>query len=344
VSFALPVPAGFDQLKHGFKSLVNIQGVLVAHTQISSFSRLVYPALIELSSLVGVSSRILRRIGQLSEPQPLQESPIMIVCTGYPEVIMSDKQPIWIEQQSVHLIPIERQTLAVLGEEKAAFFLNAANDCVSIGAAVHEAYPAEKGFDLMLPTLGSLFKEARWFHTFFVTGNYSLLISRLRFIWESIFRAYFVEHYPIGDSAKWARPGPTLEEKMQWLEEHGHHLRLDTCIGPVVLEVFPHAARDQSIFENCKEIFRYLHQYAHPSAYLLDRKMINPALLFTDAFDEPWARQALEIGARVFALIWMAVFAHYPNAFEQVEPLEGKYPILSEVFAMEKVSDATKQG
>jgi|SRR5579884_1328102 len=249
---------------------------------------------------------------------------------------MSDKQLTWIEQQCVHLVPIERQTIEVLGEEKAAFFLNAANDCVRLGAAVYKAYPAEKGFDLMLPALGSFFKEARAFHTFFVTGDYSLLISRLRFIWESIFRAYFVEHYPMRDTPPWPLPGPTIEEKILWLGEHGRHLRLDTCIEPVLLAVFPQAARNQEIFENCKEMFKYLHRYAHPSAYLLDRKMVKPALLFTDAFDEEWARQALEIGARVFALIWMAVFAHYPNAFEHVEPFEGKYPVVSEVFEREK--------
>jgi hypothetical protein len=123
---------------------------------------------------------------------------------------------------------------------------------------------------------------------------------------------------------------------MLWLDKYGHQLRLDTCIEPVLLAVFPHAAKDQCIFQNCKEMFQYLHQYAHPSAYLLDRKMVNPALLFMDAFDEQWARQTLDIGARVFALIWMAVFAHYPNAFECVEPLEGKYPVVSEVFEKEK--------
>ena len=64
--------------------------------------------------------------------------------------------------------------------------------------------------------------------------------------------------------------------------------------------------------------------------------MDHPALLFTDDFDEQWAQETLEIGAKVFALVWMAVFAHYPDAFELVEPLEGKYPVVSEVFEREK--------
>lgn len=256
---------------------------------------------------------------------------------------MSNKQLTWIEQQCAHLVPIERQTIEILGEKKAAFFLNASNDSVRVGAAVYKAYPADTGFDLMLPTLGELFKEARWFHTLFVAGNYSLLISRLRFIWESIFRAYFVEHYPMGDSREWPLPGQSNEEKLLWLEVHGHKLNLKNCIKPVLLAVFPHAARDESIFKNCQDMFLYLHKYAHPSAYLLDRKMVKPALLFTDAFDEEWAMQTLDIGTRVFSLIWMAVFAHYPNAFEEVEPFEGEYPVVSEVFEKEKGLSASQQ-
>ena len=29
----------------------------------------------------------------------------------------------------------------------------------------------------------------------------------------------------------------------------------------------------------------------------------------------------MEVGAKVFALVWMAVFKHYPVVFEQIEPL-----------------------
>lgn len=49
---------------------------------------------------------------------------------------MSDKQLTWIEQQSLHLVPIERQTIEVLGEEKAVFFLNAAPGHGSMGTSV----------------------------------------------------------------------------------------------------------------------------------------------------------------------------------------------------------------
>ncbi len=51
--------------------------------------------------------------------------------------------------------------------------------------------------NLVLFTLSGLFKEAGWFHSIFVAGNYPLLLSQIRFVWESMFRAYFAEHYPM---------------------------------------------------------------------------------------------------------------------------------------------------
>jgi len=249
---------------------------------------------------------------------------------------MNNKRPSWIEQECARSVEIERETIEVLGEEKAGFFITAANDCATVSVAAYKAYPVDQGFDIMLLMLWGLFKEACRCHTFFVTGNYPWLISRLRFIWESIFRAYFVKHYPMGPCRKWDLPGSTTEEQMMWLDKHGDKLNVDRCIEPVLLAVFPQAAGNQSILDDCKALFKYLHRYAHLSAYLLDRQMDHPALLLTDDLDEHWARETLEIGAKVFALVWMAVFAHYPDAFELVEPLEGKYPVVSEVFEREK--------
>jgi hypothetical protein len=51
-----------------------------------------------------------------------------------------------------------------------------------------------------------------------------------------------------------------------------------------------------------------------------------------DAFDKDLALETVGIGAEVFDLIWLAAFAHHPEAFEQVEPLSGKYPVLQGVF------------
>jgi hypothetical protein len=53
-------------------------------------------------------------------------------------------------------------------------------------------------------------------------------------------------------------------------------------------------------------------------------------------FDENWARQTAEIWAYVFDLVWLVVFKHHPVAFERVQPLSGKYPVVSGMFEKEK--------
>jgi hypothetical protein len=249
---------------------------------------------------------------------------------------MSEMQPSWIEQHCAHLVRIERETIEKLGEERAGFFACAANDCVTVSAAVTDAYPGQQSCNLVLLTLWGLFKEAYWFHSFFVAGNYPVLLGRLRFVWESMFRAYFAEHYPVGPCKKWDTPGPTGDDKLVWLDEHGKDLRWDTCIEPVLRAVFPLAAREQEVRDHYNELFKYLHRYAHPSGYLTGRMFEATALHARDAFDEEWASRTVKIGAEVFDLIWMAVFAHHPDAFERVEPLSGKYPVVSATFESEK--------
>jgi hypothetical protein len=251
---------------------------------------------------------------------------------------MSEKQPSWIELHCGYLIPIEQKTVEKLGEETAAIFVCAANDCITVSAAVMDANAGEQSCNLVLLTLWGLFKEATWFHSFFVAGNYPVLLARLRFVWESMFRAYFAEHYPMGPCTTWDVPGPSGDDKLAWLDAHGHQLKWDTCIEPVLRAVFPLADREEEVREYYRDLFKYLHRYAHPSAYLLDRMMDDSALHIKDGFDEDWARQAAGIGAKVFDLVWMVVFKHHPDAFERVEPLSGKYPVVSGVFEKEKKS------
>jgi hypothetical protein len=245
---------------------------------------------------------------------------------------MSDKQPTWIEQHCARLVPIEWETLEKLGEQKGGFFIFAANDWLAINSAVLTAYPGEQSRNLVMLTFWGLFKEVCWLHFLFVAANYPMLLARLRFVWESAFRAYFAEHYPMGPCQDWAVPSPRLDDRLAWLDEHGKDLRWDTCIEPVLRAVFPLADREQQVRDHYNEMFKHLHRYAHPSAYLTGRMLGDSALQVRDGFDLDLALEVVGIGAEMFDLIWMAVFAHHPDAFERVEPLSGKYPVMSAVF------------
>jgi len=83
------------------------------------------------------------------------------------------------------------------------------DDWLTINSAVIATYLGEQAHNLVLHTFLGLFKEVYWFHFFFVSGKYPLLLSRLRFVWESVFRAYLGENYPLGSHQPWPAPGPS---------------------------------------------------------------------------------------------------------------------------------------
>jgi len=202
---------------------------------------------------------------------------------------MSERQILWVEGTCARLAPIERKTLEKLGEEKGGFFMWVANDWLEINSALIDTYPGEQAHNLVLVTFWGLFKEVCWFHFFFVSGNYPLLLSRLRFVWESVFRAYLAENYPIGSERPWSPPGPSSDDKLAWLAEHERDLNWDRCIEPVLRTVFPLADSEEEVRDFYKARWKELHKYVHPSAYLAERMIGESALHVTDNFDEEWS-------------------------------------------------------
>src|SRR5438128_1911154 len=118
---------------------------------------------------------------------------------------MSENRNLWVEEMCGRLANIERETLEKLGEEQGGFFVSVANDCMDINFAIQGAYP--ENYNLVFHTSWGIFEEVCWFHFFFVSGNYPLLLSRLRYVWESVFRAYFAENYPLQNQRPWDAPG-----------------------------------------------------------------------------------------------------------------------------------------
>ena len=100
---------------------------------------------------------------------------------------MSERQTLWVEDMCRLLAPIERETQEKLGEQKGRFFIQVANDWLKINSAFLDAYPGEQVYNLVLHAFWGLFRSSTRFQFFFVSGNYPLLLSRLRFVWESAF-------------------------------------------------------------------------------------------------------------------------------------------------------------
>ncbi|QDU23315.1 hypothetical protein [Urbifossiella limnaea] len=250
---------------------------------------------------------------------------------------MGEKPTSWVEQMCRHLAEVERETTEQLGELERGFFVNVANDCTDIGFAVSQAYPRK--VNLVLHTGWGVFKEATWFQFLFVSGNYPLLLSRLRYVWEAVFRAYFVENYPFRNSpSSWVAPGRSAAKKLVWLEEHGRALDWNRCMEPVLRAVFPLADSEPEVREHYRRRWGELHKYVHASAYLAGRMVGKSALHLSDKFDRKWAKECVAIAREVFDLVWMAVLGHHPMAADRMHRLSGEYPVLKRVF--EKMNES----
>jgi hypothetical protein len=258
--------------------------------------------------------------------------------------VMGKKRETPIEAMYGHLAEIERRTAKRLGK-KANLFLYIANDWIDIHHAILDAYPKGKCESFMLVTFWGLFKEIYWFHFFFSVGNYPLLLSRLRFVWESVFRAYFAETYKPRSAKDLEPPGPSADDKVEWLEMHEKYLRWGNCIKLVLCQVFPLAGKEKEVLEHYEGLWQRLHRYVHPSAYLANRLVGPAALHATDNFDKEWAIEAIDIATHVFDLVWMAVLAFYPEAFAKLAQggLRTPYPILGQIIesARKELAPAT---
>lgn len=222
---------------------------------------------------------------------------------------MSDKHSSYLSEVYDRLKEIEQESVLKLGREKAFHFVELANDWIDIQAAISRTYSYNELVQgLVYFCFFSLFKEVQWFQLHFLSGNYPLLGRSLRFVWEMIYRAYYTDTYT-GDSP----PGPSLADKILWLEQRESTLHWGNCICPMLAKVFPLTKQEQEVREHYHNLWQSLNRYAHPSVDLVSRMMGESALLVTDSFDERWATEIIQDATEVFDLIWLAVISRFPK-------------------------------
>jgi hypothetical protein len=148
----------------------------------------------------------------------------------------------FIQETCEVLLEIERQTVEHFGEERAHRLLLIADDGLTITAEVMKCYSQQEQLNLVYHHAWGAFKELRWLQLFFLAGQYPLLKSRLRYIWEGMYRAYVVE----------AHSDPTVrslspDEKLRWLEEQPTRPNWSNCVEMVLHDIFPLAAREEEV-------------------------------------------------------------------------------------------------
>src|SRR5262249_30293791 len=120
--------------------------------------------------------------------------------------------------------------------------------------------------------------------------------------------AYAEEHRGAPDA-----PGPTLDDKHNWLTERECRLDWRRLIAPILSRLFSAgtAAEVESLF---KPLWDRLNRCVHPPGELREKLVGESGLHARDAFDQGWARETLVDAAQVFGLIWLATLSRFPGA------------------------------
>jgi hypothetical protein len=213
-----------------------------------------------------------------------------------------------------HWHKVADDTTCGLGEEMACLFVYLNDDAFDILGAIHDAYPEEERLcSLVYADCTGLLKELHWFHALFLSGNYPVVLSRLRFNWERIFRACHADAYAQKHPNETDVLGPTLEDKHNWLMQREDRPNWKTVIAPTLARLFT-AGAPAGIEFHFKPLWDRLNRCVHPSGELREKLVGESALLARDASDEKWARETHAEATEVFALVWLTILSRFPGA------------------------------
>jgi len=236
-------------------------------------------------------------------------------------------------EQYEHLREIAEETFRSLGKERAGYFTRLFNDWIEIQGSICNTYSEDELSDgLMYIYFSGLSKEVHWFQLLFLAGNYPLLHRSLRYVWEMIFRAYYVDTYARESAGDPEPPGPTVDNKAEWLAQHERAMfQWHKFMKPMLLRLL-RQAKGTEIEEYYKALWDKLNEYVHPSKSLLDRMVVPvSSLLVRDSFDKEWASETIETATMIFDLVWLAVILRFPRCVELIaqKRLHLEYPIVT---------------
>ncbi len=227
---------------------------------------------------------------------------------------MSDSQKDFLSKLIGFWKEVADETNRVLGEETAGFFIELYNDVIDIFGAINDAYPqAEWLCSITCIEFMGLLKETLWLHALFLCGNYPIVLSRLRFNWERIFRASYADAFAQEHPDEPDVPGLTLDDKYEWLMKQEDHNRLNwsRLIAPTLSRLFA-ASTLEEVKSQFWPLWNRLNRCVHPSGDLREKLTGESALHHIDNFDEGWARQTRADAVEVFGLIFLAVLSQFP--------------------------------
>jgi hypothetical protein len=213
---------------------------------------------------------------------------------------------------------IAEKTTDRLGDDEAGLFVNAYTDFMIVQFEIDGAYSEAEKVNIVFQTFLGMLKELSWLQLYFYAGNYPVLKGRLRYLWEAIFRGYFLETDP-------ATKNLGVDDRVMQIDKM--NLNWNSCMSKVLSQISPAADVPKAIAE-AHIIWKELNQYVHPSGYLQMRLIDPSALLVHDAFDEQWARSVLVIAPKILDLVVLAVIRFHSRILPEIDTTKFalKYP------------------
>jgi hypothetical protein len=213
------------------------------------------------------------------------------------------------------------RTVAALGDDAFAF-AEFAHDALDLQLAVIDCYPEEWLTNSLVGAfLPLLLKDLNGLQPDFLHARYPEIGRTLRHLWEQVFRGLYVDRYAEVHPDAADPPGPTVDDKLDWLEAHEAGMNWQTVIVPGLHHVLPGWTAGE-IGAHFHTVWRRLNRVVHPSAGLVRSGFGDcPRHLFNH-FDDGLARQLLADARAVLTVIWCAVMARFPKVIPRL-PRDG---------------------
>jgi hypothetical protein len=215
------------------------------------------------------------------------------------------------QQHTAILEQTAKETLARLCPEDAWVFVDLSNDQIDVLNAVSQVSGSDEvHHSLVLFDLTGQPQQLFVMGVDLLHGRYEDVRRALRFVWESAFRAFYADCFTLLCPADPNPPGPTIEDKIDWLDRRGRQLNWGNL---VLRHLFPGQTRDE-IEAQFQPLWKRLNAAVHPSAEWRAGGLQEPNRHLWFHFDEGQARQLIDDARNVFTLVWVAILQRFPLA------------------------------
>lgn len=211
---------------------------------------------------------------------------------------------------------IRKETITHLGNKDALHIIDFhANNWIDLIKWISSKYNGEEQKIVYLQFF-RLFKEIYWLQFLFHSGNYPVIYRNLRYIWEMISQAYYIDS---------KHPHLSLDEQIEKTKEIEKTMYGWTLIESVLMDVLN--INKEEMRTRFKPLWDYLNKHAHPSAKQMDIVATEDFSSFvTDSFNENLARDALRATGEIFDIVDMIIF----KKFSKIKELALKYEFIDE--------------